>query len=169
MRLYSKIIWFAFVAIMVASICPAMSSAKTVETGLILTFLPNNSNVNMTAGKDNLLTLNIKNAGPNTATNIRLSADKPEGWQVNFVPSIISSLDADKNQTVEVHIKPDSTAARTGYSITIFAQADETQQSQYIYVNITEASFWIWIGGALAILIGAAFVFIFLRSNRQKT
>jgi uncharacterized membrane protein len=170
MRIYFKINWLILLALIISMLLPSFASAQNVETGLVITVLPNNFNIDLTAGKDNLLALDIKNAGPTIATNIRLTVfDKPEGWEVNFVPSTISSLGIGKNQTVEVHIKPVVSAARTNYSITLIAQANETQQSQTLYVNVAEGSFWIWIGGALAIVIVGAFVFIFIRSNRQKT
>jgi uncharacterized membrane protein len=171
-KLFLKISRFIFSAIFLILLLPCSVYAQKGQpagpTGLVLTVLPNNYNINLSAGKDNLLALDIKNAGPNKVTNIRISSDKPEGWEINFVPSTISELEVGKNQTVELHIKPDISASRTGYSINILAQANETQQSQTLFVNITEASFWIWIGAAIAVIIIGVFVFIFLRSSRQR-
>jgi uncharacterized membrane protein len=169
MQTYLKLSWLVFLVILITILVPSFAFAQNVQTGLILTVLPNNFNIDLTAGKDNLLALDIKNAGPTSATNIRLSADKPEGWEVNFVPPTVASLDVGKNQTVEIHIKPDVAAARTGYNITLVAQANETQQSQTLYVNVAEGSFWIWVGGGLGIVIIAVFIFIFMRSNRQRS
>ena len=165
---FAKLSCLAFLALTATIFLPSTVSAQKAETGLVLSVVPNNYNINLTAGKDNQLTLDVRNAGPATATNIRMSADMPEGWQVTFAPPTISTLGVGKNQTVEVNIKPDIAAARTGYTITLIAQANEIQQSFPLYVNVTEASFWIWIGLGLAIIIIGVFVFIFLRFGRQK-
>lgn len=168
MRTFFKLSWLVFSALIITLLLPSVLIAQTVETGLVLTVLPNNFNIDLTAGKDNLLELDIRNAGPTLVTNIRLSSDKPEGWEVDIIPSTIAMLDVGKNQTVEVHIKPDIAAARTGYNVTLIALANETQQSQTLYVNIAESSFWVWVGGALVIVVIGVFVFIFLRFNRQR-
>jgi uncharacterized membrane protein len=169
MRIFVRFYCPACLALTAILLLPSVAVAQPVETGLVLNILGNNYNIDLAAGQDNQVQLNIRNAGPTTATNIRLSADTPRGWQISFIPSTIASLEVGKNQTVEMHIKPDATAARTGYNITVIAQANETQQSQMLYVNVAEASFWLWIGGGLGLVIIGVFVFIFLRFGRQKS
>ncbi len=123
-----------------------------------------------TAGKDNQFFLEVRNTGSKAVTNIRLSADKPEGWVIEFKPAVIDYLGAGSLQTVDVNIKPDRTAVKRGYSFTLIAEANEIRKVEQTWVTVvgTPRSFWLWVGGIVGFIVVAAFVAIFLRFGRQQ-
>jgi len=122
-----------------------------------------------TAERDNQFSLTIKNTGSGELTNIRFSADKPYGWIVEFKPETIDKLESGISQEIQVNIKPSANTADRYYNVTLTAQADQTRQTTIWNIRVVESKiFWMWIGGAIALLVIGAFTFIFLRFSRNK-
>jgi len=167
MRIKNKVTWlFLFVAALTVTLFlqPTLSQAST---DLTLILKPDYNN-GVTAGKDNILFLEIKNSGTQTITNIRLSADQPEGWNIEFTPDYIESLSPRSLQTVTINIRPPTNAIRGYQTINIIATANEITKAESLYINVKKASFWIWIIIGVSLVIVAIFIYVFMRLNRQK-
>ncbi len=145
-----------------------------VKLELELTLLLRNSqhdyyyNNEATAGQDNKFFLEVRNTGTKSITNIRLSAEEPEGWIIEFKPAEISYLSSGSVETVDVNIKPVSKAIKEGYQVTFIAEANEIRKGQSFWVTVKPAQFWIWIWIVAGVVVVAGFVFIFLRFGRQQ-
>ena len=59
-----------------------------------------------TVGKEVVMDVTVRNGGSRRLDNIRLTAEKPLGWDVRIVPDVISSLEPEKEMTVQVAIVP---------------------------------------------------------------
>jgi len=59
-----------------------------------------------TVGKEVTMDAIIRNGGSRRLDNIRVSAEKPLGWDVVIEPNIIRSLDPEKEETVKIRIIP---------------------------------------------------------------
>lgn len=147
-------------------------SALAQETAsLVLTLSPGSYSHDVTAGKDNLFSLNIRNNGEITVTDIRLSASAPEGWTVRFTPDSIGSLIAGSSQWVDVNIRPSGTVAKGYYydGLSITAAANEVVVVKAVQVNVEKGVFWMWLGGGVGVVVISAFVFVYIRFDKQRS
>jgi len=168
MKIGWRIYWLPlFVVGLMAILSPCRILAQAEKIDLTLRLVSDSYYNRITAGKDKTLFLEIGNSGNKAITNIRLNADKPEGWIVEFKPERIDYLDPGSFQTADIIIKPSSNATKGDYVVTIIAEASETRRVTSIYVRVESASFWVWVGAGIAALVVAGFVIIFMRFGRQ--
>ena len=123
----------------------------------------------VTAGKDNLFSLEVRNTGDIALTDIRLSADVNRGWLVQFTPDVINPLSVGDLQTVEVNIKPQGTVIKGWYyDLSITAEANEITVVENIQIEVKSSPFWMWVGVGVAAVAVVAFVFVYIRFNKQR-
>ncbi|MBI4180427.1 MAG: hypothetical protein HY528_00670 [Chloroflexi bacterium] len=120
------------------------------------------------AGQDNAFLLEVNNIGNKAITDIKLSADKLEGWVIDFNPGKIDSLDPGRLQTVNVNIKPPNQATKERHQITFIAESNETRQLVSFFVTVKPAQLWIWVWIIAGVIVIAGFVFIYQRFGGQK-
>jgi uncharacterized membrane protein len=91
-----------------------------------------------------------------------------EGWVTDFKPSTIASLAPGNFQTLEVDVKPAINTADGNYRITIVANSNEVRRVMDMWVNVKSPNnLWLWIGGAILVVVVAGFVLIYLRYGRH--
>lgn len=121
-----------------------------------------------TANKDNFYAIVIENTGTDTINNIRLSADKPDGWNVEFSIEELDSLEAGQTQTVDVNIRPGEKAIAGAYEIELRLRGKEADaRSLAIRVNVETPSIWGWTGVVIILAVVAGLSFIILRFSRR--
>jgi uncharacterized membrane protein len=169
MRINRKIYWLPLLVVgLTAVLWPCSILAQAEKTDLTLIVVSDGYYNRITAGKDKTIFLEIGNTGNKAITNIRLYADLPEGWTVEFRPGLIDYLGPGSFQTVDILLRPADNAAKGEYAVALIAEANETRRVTSIYVRVESASlFWVWVGIGIAALVIAGFVFIFIRFGRQ--
>ncbi|MBI2869021.1 MAG: hypothetical protein HYX96_04260 [Chloroflexi bacterium] len=111
--------------------------------------------------------LEVRNNGDIPLTGIRLQFSGPEGWTVVFSPAEVGSLSAGSSRVVNVTITAPNFAARDNYTITILGESNETLAATTAFLSVGGGiSYWLWIGIAVAAVVIAGFVIIFLRYGR---
>ena len=168
MRISRKICWVPLLVVgLTAVLSPCSILAQAEKTDLTL-YIVYDGYRELTAGEERTMFLEVGNSGTRELKNIRLSADSPEGWTVEFSPALIDSLAPGSFQTVDVLLKTADDAAEGDYNIAVIGQANETRRMPSIYVRVESASlFWVWIGIGIAALLIAGFVVIFMRFGRE--
>lgn len=149
-----------------AVLLPLPALAQTEKTELTMNLIGDYYN-GISAGKDNRFFLELRNDGTRDLTNIRLSADAPSGWVVEYNPSVVAQIPAGSLQTVDINIRPAAEVEKRDYMINLIAEANELRKVQSIWVNVRSATYWPWIGAGVAAIVIAAFIFIFLRFGRS--
>ena len=61
-----------------------------------------------TVGKEVVMDVTVRNGGTRRLDNIKLTTEKPLGWDTRIEPDVISSLEPEKELTVKVTIIPPS-------------------------------------------------------------
>jgi len=119
---------------------------------------------NAVAGKETVVTLELKNSGTADAKDIKLSAYSPTNWNVTFSPEKVDLVPAGKTQTVKATIKPSSQAITGDYNLTLQANSSTSGNVSTQYrVTVKTSSLW----GIVSILIIAAAAVILLLSIRK--
>ena len=115
----------------VALMSPLASSgwlfAQEGRVDLSLRLLPEYYYKEVIPGKNTPLFMEIRNNGNTAITSIRLNADKPERWVINFKPDSISYLSAGSSQTIDIIVIPSQNSFRGEYNLTFLAEVNETR------------------------------------------
>lgn len=163
-----KIYWLPLLVVgVMAVLSPCSILAQAEKTDLTL-YVVYDGYRSLTAGEEKTIFLEMGNSGNRELTNIRLSADAPEGWTIEFNPPLIDNMSPGSFQTVDILLKTADNAAEGEYNIAVIAEANQTRRVTSIYVRVESASlFWVWIGIGVAALVIAVFVIIFMRFGRE--
>jgi uncharacterized membrane protein len=164
-------------AYIIASLCllflslvfavPQPVLAQSGKIGLDI-YVTTGFNHTMTPGKSSSIFISVRNSGTVDLTNIEFSAKNPAGWAINFSPPRLDSLSPGSSQAIEVSIIPDKKIASGDYYITLVAQSSEVRQVVEIFAPVEAPSLsWFLIGGIIAAVAVAAFVFVFLHFNKR--
>lgn len=169
MRISRKIYWLPLLAVgLTAVLWPCSMLAQADKTDLTLMVVSDGYYNRITAGQEKTIFLEIGNNGNKELTNIRLSADSPKGWTVEFSPGIIDKLAPGNFQVVDILLRPAEDADEAEYTVVLIADANETRRVTSVYVRVESASlFWVWVGAGIAALLIAGFVLIFMRFGRE--
>jgi uncharacterized membrane protein len=159
------------IALFVALVCVGQftGSAAAQKEGdeLWMVFTPGANLYRLKPGVEATSYLELHNNSYRTVTDIRLSADIPEGWSARFRPDTVAKLEAGNIATVDVIIMPAKSAARGDYQLAVIAETAGIRRVNSVYVNVQpDTSFWLWPTIGLAALLIAGFVFIFVRFGR---
>lgn len=154
----------------ISTLLPQPGFAQEERTSLSLRIIGDNYyyNYKVKVGQDNVLLLQAMNIGNTSISNISLSSISPDGWQIDFDPSIIDYISPGNYETAEITIRPHGRAERGEYRINIIAEANETREILTIRVTIESSLFWPWVGAGIAVILVAVFIFIFVRLNKQS-
>jgi len=165
----SRVVWFLFTVAVVAGLfSPSYAVAQTERKDLVIRFSSGSYLDRVEPDKDNPLYLEIENLGNRAITNIRLLADAPEGWLVEFNPVTIDNLAPGSVVAIDVNVKPSRAATKRDNRINFIAEGDGIRRVMTIWVRVENGpSVWLWVGLAIAVAVIAGFVFIFLRIGRQ--
>jgi uncharacterized membrane protein len=165
----SRVVWFLFTVAVVAGLfSPSYAVAQTEKKDLVIRFSSGSYLDRVEPDKDNPLYLEIENLGNRAITNIRLLADAPEGWLVEFNPVTIDNLAPGSVVPIDVNVKPSRTATKRDNRINFIAEGDGIRRVMTIWLRVENGpSVWLWVGLAIAVAVIAGFVFIFLRIGRQ--
>jgi uncharacterized membrane protein len=168
-----KIGWILLLAVILTGVlapCAVLAQVqppKPLQTDLTLNIVYDGFR-SLKAGEEKTVFMEVGNAGTRELTNIRLSADAPEGWTITFNPEVIDSLAPGNLQTVDVSLKTVDNTEKGDYNIAVIGQANETRRVASIYVRVESSSlFWVWIGIGIGALLIAGFIVIFLRFGRE--
>lgn len=152
---------------MIMSLLPQSGFAQEERIALTLRLVSDHYNSEVKVGQDNIFFLEVRNIGNTAITDICLSSNEPESWQVDFDPVKITSLSPGNYQTVELNIKTADSTTRNSYKIILIAEANEIREVEDIWITVETPSYWPWIGAGIAVIMIAVFVIIFIRLNRQ--
>ena len=125
-------------------------------------------NTNVTAGKDNFFSVELRNEGSATIDDITFSSQKPEGWTIEFTPEEVSSLAAGKTKTIDINIKPDAKAIAGDYSVSFRVASEKaTAERLEIRVTVETPTIWGWTGVGIIVVVIAGLAFIIMRFSRR--
>jgi len=159
---------FVMMAVLITALSPRPILAQEGKIGLNLSLVSGRYYNKVTAGKDNIFFLEIRNTGDKAITNIRLSSIKREGWVIDFKPSKIDYLGPGNFQTVDLNIRPPDRTAEGGYEVTLIAESNEIRKVLGIQTTVeAPKGYWLWIGGILLLVVVAGFIIVFLRFGRH--
>ena len=160
--------WILLAIGVAAMLAPALAAAQPQKDDLILNIM-NPTYSSAKGGDERTVYMEVRNNGSNELTNITFSAQPPKDWTVAFAQASIDSLAAGDVQTVDITYKIPENAEKGDYNITVLADSNGLRAVTGIYQHVESGSlFWVWVAAALAAVLIAGFVIIFLRIDREE-
>lgn len=135
---------------------PIRTDLKVVITGsyeLDLTTSSERLNINASAGKENGITLLIRNTGTADLNGVTLYSNEPTGWSVRFDPDKVDVIPAGTEQQVTAFIKPSNRAIAGDYVVSIGADTQEAGATQDFRVSVRTPTTWGIIGIVIVLLV----------------
>ncbi len=121
-----------------------------------------------TAGRDNHFSLEVGNLSTAAIDKIDFSSDNPEGWNIDFVPDRVDSLEPLSTKTVDVIIQPPPDTIAGDYMISLRASGVQaTAQKMDVRVTVETPTVWGWTGVVIIILVISGLVTVFMRFSRR--
>jgi len=111
------------------------------------------------AGKTTPVHLVLSNTGGAPAHNVRLNAQSPSHWQVNFKPSEIPSVPANGKVKVTAQVHPAQKSLAGDYMVSISARSDHGLASADADYRVTVQTSTVW-GIVGLVIVAIAFVVV---------
>jgi len=151
------------------------STSKTIKLeavikgkyGLSLTTPKGRLSREITAGENKKIDLEIKNSGTITLRDIKLSAETPSNWSVDFEKDEISKLEAGEKTVITADVKASNQAIAGDYRLTIKANTPEASSQANFRITVKTSMLWGWVG-ILIILAVIAVIFYFVKKYGRR-
>jgi uncharacterized membrane protein len=122
----------------------------------------------VTAGKDNHLSLKVLNTGTAAIEKISLVSNEPSGWSVTFNPDDIEALEPLMVQEVDVVISPPGKTIPGDYMLTMTATSKDLPSHKLeIRVTTLKPAIWGWVAILIVVVVVAGLGVIFRRLGRR--
>jgi uncharacterized membrane protein len=111
-----------------------------------------------------------------TVTNVKITAQAPNGWEVEAVPSTIPRVGPTREgnmivsegpTNVELRIKVPKSAPAGTYTITVTATGDQAKAETVITVRVTQGSSSTYIGIVLLVVVFGIVIWLMRRVGRR--
>lgn len=121
------------------------------------------------AGRENGVTLEVKNSGTAPLGQINLSSSLPPNWTATFVPEILEKLDPGESRQVTVQVKPNAKALAGDYLLTLSARADDlsASHSAEFRVAVQTPTLWGFAGLSVLAAVGGGLYWVFHTFGRR--
>jgi len=121
----------------------------------------------ITAGRSRNLDLVVRNTGSTDLNSVRMTASKPQGWEVTFTPDTIPNIAAGGSAQVKAQVKAYGNAIPGDYVINIDAQTPEVNSEATFRMSVRTPILWGWLG-ILIILAAIGVVYWLFRKYGRR-
>ena len=139
----------------------------TAKYEMLLTTETGRLNAEVTAGKDNHVSILLVNLGTADIKNISQSSSKPEGWDITFNPDKVESLEPGLTQEVDVVINPSEKTIAGDYAVTLRAESERLYEKLEFRVTVLTPTIWGWVGVLIVLVVIAGLGVVFWRLGRR--
>lgn len=100
----------------------------------------------ITAGRRKKLDLVVRNSGSTDLNSVRLSANKPRGWEVTFSPDTVPFIAAGESAQVKAEVRAYGKAIPGDYVVSLTAQTPEINADASFRMSVRTPLLWGWLG-----------------------
>ncbi|HEU5067332.1 MAG TPA: NEW3 domain-containing protein [Sphingomicrobium sp.] len=94
------------------------------------------------AGKEHAFTFTVNNDGGAPAENVKLTADAPSGWKIDFSPDKIDQIAPGGKAEAQMRITPASNAIAGDYSVNVNSNAEGASDNLKFRVTVETSTEW---------------------------
>ena len=124
-------------------------------------------NADVTAGEESQVDFLIGNAGTAPLNNLAFISSKPDGWEVNFNPDKVDSLNSGEVREVKMEITAPDRAVAGDYMLAVTTNSPDSSKSIDFRVTVSTPTIWGWIGAFIVAAVVLALAAVFIRLGRR--
>lgn len=124
-------------------------------------------NADVTAGEKSQVDFLIGNAGTAPLNNLAFISSKPDGWEVNFNPDKVDSLNSGEVREVKMEITAPDRAVAGDYMLAVTTNSPDSSKSIDFRVTVSTPTIWGWIGAFIVAAVVLALAAVFIRLGRR--
>ncbi len=124
-------------------------------------------NADVTAGEQSQVDFLIGNAGTAPLNNLSFISSKPDGWEVNFNPDKVDSLNSGEVREVKMEITAPDRAVAGDYMLAVTTNSPDSSKSIDFRVTVSTPTIWGWIGAFIVAAVVLALAAVFIRLGRR--
>lgn len=124
-------------------------------------------NANVTAGEQSQVDFLIGNSGTAPLTNLSFITSKPDGWEMNFKPEKVDSLNPGEVREVKMEITAPDRAVAGDYMVNVTTNSPDTSRSVDFRITVSTPTIWGWIGAFIVAAVVLALAAVFIRLGRR--
>lgn len=132
----------------------------TGEPSVVLTGPGQRLSGTAVAGKQHSFKFTVQNTGTAPAKDVKMTADAPSGWKVDFSPSKFSDIPPNGKQEFEMRLTPSSKAIAGDYMVTVRSNGNGASDSADFRVTVDTSTMWgvagLGVIGAAVLVMAAA-------------
>lgn len=121
----------------------------------------------ITAGRNKTIKLVVQNSGSVVLTDIKLDAQTPPEWEVEFDKQTINSLEAGEEAVVEATIDTPSDTIAGDYVVNFSAKTSEASSEATFRMSVKTSTMWGFISVGIIVLVIAGIYFVFKKYGRR--
>jgi len=121
----------------------------------------------LTAGRKKTIKLLVKNTGSVVLTDIKLDAQTPPDWDVEFDKQTINSLEAGEEFVVEAKVEAPKDTIAGDYVVNFSAKTSEASSEATFRMSVKTSTLWGFISVGIIVLVIAGIYFVFKKYGRR--
>ncbi len=124
-------------------------------------------NAAATAGEESQVDFLIANAGTAPLTNLAFISSKPDGWEVNFRPDKVDSLNPGEVREVKMEVTAPDRAVAGDYMLAVTTNSPDVAKSIDFRITVSTPTIWGWIGAFIVGVVVLGLAAVFIRLGRR--
>lgn len=121
----------------------------------------------ITAGRKKDIELEVRNTGSIDLNSVRMSASKPQGWEVTFTPDTIPLIAAGESAKVMAHVRAYEKSIPGDYVLNLTAQTPEATSTASFRMSVKTPMLWGWLGILIILGVIGTMVYLFRKYGRR--
>ena len=140
---------------------------RPLQYSLDVVTLSGITEVRVKAGEGAHTTIYVRNVNTGAVSNLSLTAEHPEGWQVSFTPGDLGTLESGLFTEVDVVITPPADVETGDYPVIVNAIGDEAEESLELRTTVTGTTTLAGVGIGVGVGVIAGLIIWFRRAGRR--
>jgi len=121
----------------------------------------------ITAGRKKNIELEVRNSGSIDLKSVRMSASKPQGWEVTFTPDTIPLIAAGESAKVTAQVRAYEKSIPGDYVLNLTAQTPEATSTAAFRMSVKTPMLWGWLGILIILGVIGTMVYLFRKYGRR--
>jgi uncharacterized membrane protein len=121
----------------------------------------------ITAGRKKNIELEVRNSGSIDLKSVRMSANKPQGWEVTFTPDTIPLIAAGESAKVTAQVRAYEKSIPGDYVLNLTAQTPEATSTAAFRMSVKTPMLWGWLGILIILGVIGTMVYLFRKYGRR--
>jgi len=109
----------------------------------------------------------VRNSGSIDLKSVRMSANKPQGWEVTFTPDTIPLIAAGESAKVTAQVRAYEKSIPGDYVLNLTAQTPEATSTAAFRMSVKTPMLWGWLGILIILGVIGTMVYLFRKYGRR--